>query len=469
MSDDFPGTEGRPVRVAVVGSGPAGFYTIAALFKQADFPLQVDLFDRLPTPFGLVRGGVAPDHPKIKGVIRVYDKLAGKDNFRFFGNVRIGRDLSVAELQEHYDQIVFATGNEAWRNLGIPGEDLAGVHSATEFVGWYNGHPDFRDLTFDLENARRVIVVGNGNVAMDVTRILAEDPKRLETTDIAEHALEVLRKSRVEEILILGRRGPAQAAFTNKEIKEIGGLSSADLIVDPADMELDGVTRRWMTEHTTSQMTKNVDYLTEHSRQEPKGAGKRVELRMLVSPVEFHESDGRLGSVVIEKNELFESEDGTPRPRGSGVRSVEEIQLSFSAVGYRGLPVPGVPFNERRGLLANQNGRIWDPDSEKAVTGLYTTGWAKRGPTGLIGSNVADANETVERMLEDLRCRHTQPTQKPDGQAIGALLKTRGVDRVTYADWRRLDAMELERGSKNGKIREKFTRIDEMMSALRED
>ena len=431
--------------------------------------MEVDLFDRLPTPFGLVRGGVAPDHQNIKAVTRVFDKLAAQESFRFFGNVQVGRDLSVEELQEHYDQIVFATGNEAARRLGIPGEELSGVHSATEFVGWYNGHPDFRDRDFDFESAERVIVIGNGNVAMDVTRILAKDPESLTATDIAEPALEALRKSRVKEILILGRRGPAQAAFTPKEIKEIGSLRCADLIVDPEDIELDAVTRQWMVDHETNRMKKNIDYLTETSRLSQAGADKRIELRMLVSPVEFRGSEGRLTAVEIEKNELFESEDGTPRPRGTGVRTVEEIQMAFSAVGYRGIPIPGLPLDDRRGVLTNRDGRIVDPDSGEPVAGLYTSGWAKRGPTGLIGSNVADAKHTVEQMLEDLHDRRIQPAPKPQQQAIDSLLETRGVDRVTFDDWQRIDAMELDRGRERGKIREKFTRVGEMMSALRTD
>ena len=467
MSDPSPDPIGRPARIAVIGSGPSGFYAIAALFKQADLAVEVDLFDRLPTPFGLVRGGVAPDHQNIKAVARVFNKLAADGRFRFFGNVLIGRDVTADDLIARYDQIIFATGNESERKLGIPGEELTGVHSATEFVGWYNGHPDFRDLTFDLESAERVVVVGNGNVSMDVTRILAKDPDDLAATDIAAHALEVLRRSQIREILILGRRGPAQAAFTPKEIQEIGSLTSAELVVDPEDMKLDPVTLKWMAEQTAPSIRKNIDYLTEKSLATPSPGSRRINLDLLVSPIEFIETDGRLSAVRLENNELYEAEDGTPRPRGTGIERVESIQMAFTAVGYRGVPIPGVPFDERKGTLANDGGRIVDSESGEVIPGQYVVGWAKRGPQGLIGSNVADAKETVERLLRDLAADRIPPTELDSRHAIVDLLSERGVDSVSFADWQRLDDLEIEAGEKRGKIREKLTRVDEMIEALR--
>ena len=466
MSETRPGTPDHPARFAIVGSGPAGFYAIAALFKQSEHSVTVDLFDRLPTPYGLVRGGVAPDHQNIKGVIRVYDRLAQQDNFRFLGNVMIGRDLTVPELDAHYDAIIYATGNESERLLSVPGEDLEGVFSATQFVGWYNGHPDFRHLEFDLAAAERVVVVGNGNVAMDVTRILGKEPDELASSDIADYALEELRRSRVREILILGRRGPAQAAFTPKEIKEVGSLTGADLIVDPAAMELDPLTIGWMETQSSSSPRKNVDYLTEKSREEPSGAKRRIYLNMLVSPTEFTGSNGQLESVTLEKNELYESEDGTPRPRGTGMASQEKVDLVFTAVGYRGIPLAGVPFNDRRGVLSNRDGRIFDPSSDSIVPHQYVVGWAKRGPTGLIGSNVADSNATVELVLEDLSAGRIEPAEIRDTGAILALLASRGVVRVSFEDWQRLDRVEVEAGENAGKIREKFTKVADMMAAL---
>ena len=467
MPHPVSATSGRVTRIAVVGSGPSGFYAIAALFKQEEHAVEVDLFDRLPTPYGLVRGGVAPDHQNIKAVIRIYDKLAQQDRFRFLGNVMVGRDLTLADLEAHYQAIVFATGNESERVLGIPGEDLEGVFSATQFVGWYNGHPDFRHLHFDLASSERVIVVGNGNVAMDVTRILAKNPDELASTDIADYALEELRRSRVREILILGRRGPAQAAFTPKEIKEVGSLEGVDLIVDPEAMELDAVTRNWMEGQTSKNRRQNLEYLTEKSSKAPSGAERQIYLHLLVSPTEFVGLTGKLESVRLEKNELYESEDGTPRPRGTGVESSEPIDLAFTAVGYRGVPIPGVPFDDRRGVFCNRNGRIFDPSSESIVLRQYVVGWAKRGPTGLIGSNVADAKETVELILEDLRNGKLEATGASDASAILRLLDERGVTRVSFSDWQQLDQIEQEQGQQAGKIREKFTRVEHMMTALR--
>ncbi len=466
MTDHALGTAERPVRIAVVGSGPSGFYAIAALFKQEEFAVEVDLFDRLPTPFGLVRGGVAPDHQNIKAVVRVYDKLAARPEFRFCGNVKIGVDLTVDALAEHYDQIVFATGNEGERLLRVPGENLPGVHSATAFVGWYNGHPDYRDLEFDLAGCRRALVVGNGNVSMDVTRILAQDPDELASTDIAIHALEALRESTIEEIVVVGRRGAAQAAFTNKEIKEIGALESADLRITAEDAALDELSTRWLDQHPeNSNARKNVEYLAEQAKRPPSGAAKRIELRLLVSPSEFIRQEGRLGAVRLERNELYEAGDGTPRPRGTGRCWTEDFQIAFTAVGYRGLPIPGVAFDEKRGVLANLGGRITD-ESGAIQPGRYVVGWAKRGPRGLIGSNVADSNETVSLMLEDLREGAFPAAAKPSREAIDRRLADDGLTVVSYDDWKRLDVAEVERGKAAGKVREKFTSVREMMDVL---
>jgi ferredoxin/flavodoxin---NADP+ reductase len=459
------GSAARPLRVAVVGSGPSGFYAAAALFKS-DLETRVDMFDRLPTPFGLVRGGVAPDHQKIKNVIRVYDKTASDPRFRFFGNVTVGRDLSVAELASHYDAVIYAVGNEADRPLGIPGEELEGVYSATEFVGWYNGHPDFQDRSFALDRARRVAVVGNGNVAMDVTRILAQDPDELHPTDITDEAVEALRASTVEEIVLLGRRGPAQAAFSPKEIKEIGDLPCADLIVDPAAMELDELSRSWMEGEPPS-TKKNVEYLTEVCRQQPTGARRRVLCRFLVSPVELLGEDGKLCAVRIEHNELVDGKDGAPRPRGTGRTEVIEADLLFKAVGYRGTALEGVPFDERNAIFPNVEGRIVDPASGAPLPGQYVVGWAKRGPTGLIGTNTADSQATVVSLLADVAGKTAPADPAKDPAAIEALLRERGVDFVSYADWQKLDRDEVARGERAGKVRLKYTDVEAMMNAVR--
>ncbi len=468
MSEQL-GTEARPLRVAVVGSGPSGFYAVHALFKarkKGGPAVAVDMFDRLPTPYGLVRGGVAPDHQSIKTVIKAYDKIAAEPGFRFFGNVMLGRDLQVADLLAHYDQIVYATGNESDRPMGIPGEGLAGVHSATEFVGWYNGHPDFRDRSFDLAEARRIAVVGNGNVAMDVVRVLARDPDELGDTDIADYALEALRASRVEEIFLLGRRGPAQAAFSPKEIKEVGTLSHADLVIPPAHMELDPLSRRWLAEKADRDAQKNVEYLAEKAREAPQGKPRRILCEFLVSPVEVVGEGGCVAGVRLERNALFEDKDGTPRPRGTGQTRTEPVQLVFKAVGYKGVPIPGVPFDNRSGTLPNRDGRLIDPETKSVLPRQYVVGWAKRGPSGLIGSNTADSAATVEQMLADVRGGATAPAPHPALDAIPALLLGRGVDAVTWADWQRLDQDEIGRGKGTGKIREKHTTVAEMMACI---
>ncbi len=461
------GSSERPLRVAVIGSGPSGFYAIAALFKADGVTADVDLFDRLPTPFGLVRGGVAPDHQKIKNVIRVYNRTALHDRFRFFGNVELGRDVSVEDLLRHYDQIVYATGNGSDRKMGVPGEELPGVHSATEFVGWYNGHPDYQDRSFDLASARRVAVVGNGNVAMDVTRILARNPDELAATDITAESLAALRESRVEEIVLLGRRGPAQAAFSPQEIKEIGSLDGVSLLVSEAEMDLDELSDAWLAEVAAPSARRNVNYLTAIAGAGA-GAGDRlVTCRFLVSPIDLQAGDdGRVSRVVIEKNELYAADDGTPRPRGAGEKETLDVDLVFKAVGYRGSPLPGVPFHERWGILPNHEGRLLTEPEGETVPGQYVVGWAKRGPTGLIGTNSPDSTATVRKMLEDIDgvTAPADPARAPE--RIVELLRERGVDFVTFDDWNRLNDEELRRGEARNKVREKYTDVESMMAAV---
>ncbi len=461
-----PGSAERPLRVAIVGSGPSGFYAAAALFKAEGLCVEVDMFDRLPTPFGLVRGGVAPDHQKIKNVIRVYNKTASHESFRFLGNVHIGRDIKVAVLSRHYDQVVWAIGNESDRRMNLPGEDLPGVHSATEFVGWYNGHPDFQHLDFDLAAAHSVAVVGNGNVSMDVARILAQPAEELAPTDITERALEALRKSSVEDIYILGRRGPAQAAFSPKEIKEVGSLEDCSLLVDKNDATLDELSSSWLEEHAPNSAKKNVAYLQEIAGTGTKDAKRRVHCRFLVSPVEFL-GDGRLEKVRIEHNELHPDDRGTPRPRGTGQSEELAVDLVFKAVGYRGVPLEGLPFREDWGIVPNEAGRVQTSADGDVLPSHYVVGWAKRGPSGLIGTNGPDSQATVEVMIEDLLAGKLVEAEAPDRDAILAALEAANVDPVSFADWQRLDADEVERGEKVGKVREKYTDVEAMMNSVR--
>ena len=463
------GSATNPLRVAVFGSGPAGFYAVGELLRQKDITITVDLFDRLPTPYGLVRGGVAPDHQKIKAVIRQYEKIANRPGFRFFGNVTFGEDLLLADVLAHYHQVLFATGAESDRQLGIPGEDLPGSDPATIFVGWYNGHPDYRDLQFDLSNVERVAVVGNGNVAMDVTRILARSIEELSITDIADYALEALKKSAVKEIYLLGRRGPAQAAFTNPEIRELSEMPITDLVVEPKDLELDEANKEFMEQATEPVHQRNMDILI---AQIPKGEGsaqRKIRARFFVSPVELYGTD-HVEGMKLEKNRLMKDDAGTLRARGTGeYEELPNIQMVFRSIGYKGHPLKDVPFDERGGIIPNDTGRVIDPETKAPIERLYVTGWIKRGPSGVIGTNKADAVETVQLMLEDFRSGQAPPDVQAvlaDGQAILALLTRKGVRSVSFPDWQYLDQIEVETGKKIGKPRKKMTTIKEMLTAL---
>ncbi|MFQ3661494.1 MAG: FAD-dependent oxidoreductase [Chloroflexaceae bacterium] len=458
MSEQL-GTPERPLRVAIVGAGPAGFYAAEALLKQKDLACRIDFFNRLPTPYGLVREGVAPDHQSIKSVTRVYDKLAAASNVRYFGNVTFGRDVLHADLRRHYDQIIYAVGAQSDRKMGIPGEDLQGSMPATIFVGWYNGHPDYRDLPIDL-SCERVLVVGNGNVAMDVTRILVSDPEELAKTDIADHALEVLRASKVREVVMLGRRGPAQAAFTNPELKEFGELPGVDVIVDPADLELDPLSEASLAEDKTA--AKNVEMLRAYAARGSTGAPRRIVMRFLVSPVEVIGKDGKVAAVRIERNRLVQAPDGSMRPKGTGVYETLECGMILRSVGYKGVPLPDVPYDEATGTIPNRGGRVIDPATGEPVPGEYVVGWAKRGPSGVIGTNKPDAAATVALMLEDV----PRLTPAPGDGDIESLLRERGVDFVSYADWKTLDTHETSRGAAQGRPRVKVTRVDEMMEII---
>jgi ferredoxin--NADP+ reductase len=459
------GTENNPLRVAIVGSGPAGFYAAEHLLKQESFTVEVDMFDRLPTPYGLVRAGVAPDHPKIKSVIRVYQKTAARPEFRFFGNVDVGTDVTVDELRDRYHAVLFAYGTSVDRQLGIPGEDLPGSRSATEFVNWYNAHPDFADSEFDL-SCERVVVIGNGNVAADVARMLALPREELETTDTADHAIEALANSGVKEIVVLGRRGPAQAAFTNPEVRELGEMTQADIVIDPAEMELDEISRAWVdSEDCDPTNRRNVEIFTEFSQREPEGKKQRIVLRFLASPVEL-QGDGKVERVVIGKNELVE-EDGSIRAKDTGERETIDCGLVLRSIGYRGVPIDGVPFDEKRGVIPNDHGRVQD-DSGEQVPGLYASGWVKRGPSGVIGTNKKDSQDTVDSLLADLESGNIPAAELAgDRDSIVALLNERKPDHITFEGWEAIDAAEVAKGEPLGRPRVKFCRVEEMVEASR--
>lgn len=460
------GTPAHPLRVAIIGSGPSGFYAAEHLQEQDGLEVQIDMYDRLPTPFGLVRGGVAPDHQKIKSVTRVYDKIAAHPEFRFYGNVEMGRDITHADLSAYYHAIIYAVGARTDRRMGIPREHLPGSHSATEFVGWYNAHPDFRSLGFDL-TSRSAAVVGNGNVAMDLARILASPREVLAQTDIAEHALHALEENGIREIHVLGRRGPAQAAFTNKELKELGELPGVDVVVDPADVELDPLSAAAVAATPNRTRDRNLELLREFSARPLTGAPRRIVLHFLVSPVEIIGSE-RVEGLAIVHNELYESEDGSIRPRPTDRRTTLPLGLVFRAIGYQGVPLPDIPFDAMRGVIPNRSGRIIDPVTDTPVEGEYVVGWIKRGPQGIIGTNKPDSQETVDMLLEDLGAGNLHKLEVPPRAVLERLLSERRRDFVSYEDWQLIDMLEQERGKAAGAPRVKFSRVEEMLHALQE-
>ena len=404
------GTQDNPLRVAVIGSGPSGCYAAGHLLKQKDMVVQLDMYDSLPTPWGLVRAGVAPDHPNIKSVTRVFEKTAAHPEYRFYGNVEIGRDVSHDDLLRHYHAVIYAVGAQTDKRMGIPGEDLPGSWAATEFVAWYNGHPDFRELEFDL-SCERAVVIGNGNVAMDCARMLAVPYDELAATDVADHSLEVLKDSNISEVVMLGRRGPAQAAFTNPELLELGELTAADVYVDRSDIEIDEASARAISVDGELTARKNVEILTEFAQREPSGKAKKVTLRFLVSPVEIRGTD-RVEEIEIVHNELYVDDAGVLRPRATERRETIECGLVLRSIGYRGVALPGVPFDERQGTIPNHEGQIMDPETGEFVVGEYCVGWIKRGPTGVIGTNKKDGQETAQHVLDD--AQHGK-TLKPRG------------------------------------------------------
>jgi ferredoxin--NADP+ reductase len=463
-----PGTAENPLRVAIIGSGPAGFYAADHLLSQKTLTIAVDMIDRLPTPFGLVRGGVAPDHQKIKSVTKVYDRIAAKPGFRFFGNVNFGTDMTHADLEQHYHAVIYAVGAQTDKRLDIPGEDLPGSHAATEFVGWYNGHPDYRHLEFDL-SAESVAVIGVGNVAMDVTRILARTQAELDETDIADFAQDALKHSHVKKIYVLGRRGPAQAAFTNPEIKELGEMEDADCIVDPSEVMIDEHSRTYLSSPDVDKKDiKNVDILTHYSQRGASGKTKQIIMRFLVSPVELIGTD-RVEAIKVVKNELYQTEKGEIRPRATDQYETIPVQLVFRSVGYQGVPLPDVPFYEKWGIIPNDKGRVLQAQgSSEQVIGDYVAGWIKRGPSGIIGTNKPDSIETANMLLEDVAAgKHWQPEKSLVD--VETLLQERHVRYVTYADWLTLDKLEQNRAEGTARPRVKFTRIDDMLDALLSD
>jgi ferredoxin/flavodoxin---NADP+ reductase len=435
------------LRVAVVGSGPAGFYAASALLA-ADLDVDVDLIERLPTPWGLVRLGVAPDHPNIKAVSRAFERTAAQPGFRFFGNVEVGRDVTHAELRGLYDAVVYSVGAQADRRLGIPGEDLPGSWAATEFVAWYNGHPDFQELEFDLSH-ERAVVIGNGNVALDVARMLALTPEELAPTDTTDAAIDAINGAGIREILVVGRRGPVQAAWTPVEVGELGELAGADVVVDPAQLELDAASAAEL-EAAAPTVKRSIEHLREYAARTPDGKPRRIVLRFLASPVTII-GEGKVEAIELVRNELVQG-----RAVATDERETVPCGIVFRSVGYRGVALPGVPFDDGSGTIPNEGGRV-EP-------GLYAAGWIKRGPSGVIGTNKKDATETIALLVEDGQAGKLPP--RGEG-TLEDLLSERGVDAILYAGWEAIDRAERGAGEPHGRPRIKLATWDDLLGAAR--
>jgi ferredoxin/flavodoxin---NADP+ reductase len=449
----------RPYHVAIVGSGPSGFFAAASLLKAADtsddIDMAVDMLEMLPTPWGLVRSGVAPDHPKIKSISKQFEKTADDPRFRFFGNVIVGEHIEAAELAEHYDAVIYAVGAQSDRALNIPGEDLPGSVAAVDFVGWYNAHPNFEQISPDLSGARAV-VIGNGNVALDVARILVTDPGELAQTDIADHALESLRPCGVEEVVIIGRRGPLQTAFTTLELRELADLEGVDVIVDPADLES-------ITDEDATAVGKvckqNIKVLRGYAGREPREGHRRMVFRFLTSPIEI-KGDGKVEQIVLGRNELITDQSGRVAAKDTGEREELPVQLVVRSVGYRGMPTRGLPFDDKSAIIPNTNGRVEGSRNE------YVVGWIKRGPTGVIGTNKKDSQDTVDTLVADLTgTKEDELADFPEDHADKLVdwLASRQPKLVTSAHWEIIDRHERAAGEPHGRPRVKLPSLAELL------
>jgi ferredoxin--NADP+ reductase len=449
----------RPYHVAIVGSGPSGFFAAASLLKAADsddhIDIAIDMLEMLPTPWGLVRSGVAPDHPKIKSISKQFEKIADDARFRFFGNVVVGEHISAAELAEHYHAVVYAIGTQADRPLNIPGEELPGSVAAVDFVGWYNAHPHFEAISPDLSGARAV-VIGNGNVALDVARILVTDPGVLAQTDIADHALESLRPGGVEEVVVIGRRGPLQTAFTTLELRELADLENVDVVVDPAALE-------GISDDDAAAVGKvckqNITALRGYAGREPRPGHRRIVFRFMTSPIEIA-GEERVEKIVLGRNELVSDDSGRVVAKDTGAREELPAQLVVRSVGYRGVPTPGLPFDEKSGTIPNTGGRVHGSRNE------YVVGWIKRGPSGVIGTNKKDSQDTIDTLIADLS--GADESELADFGAdhadkVADLLASRQPKLVTDAHWKMIDEHERSAGEPHGRPRVKLPNLARLL------
>ncbi|MDH6677080.1 ferredoxin--NADP+ reductase [Rhodococcus sp. LBL1] len=451
------------LRVAIVGSGPAACYAAIELTSRPR--VEVDMFDRLPTPYGLVRAGVAPDHPGTKGVADVFRSALSKRSVQCHFNVEVGQHVSHDELLQHHHAVIYAVGAASDRHLGVPGEDLPGSHAATEFVAWYNGHPDYADHTFDL-SGERAVIVGNGNVALDVARILVTDPDELAKTDIAQHAVDALRSSNIREVVIVGRRGPAQAAYTNPELIALGQMADVDIVVDPDEAILDSASRAWIDGPDSEPSEKlKVRQVEEFAKRTATDGRKRIVLRYLASPEEILGGE-RVEGIRLVRNELVADESGKLSAHATDRTETLETGLVLRSIGYKGVPVADLPFDDRRGVIPNENGRVIDPESGSPIHGVYVAGWIKRGPTGVIGTNKHCSAATVDLLLSDFASGLlTQPGH--DGEHLAQLIGERQPESIDFQGWQRIDKKERVLGAEDGRLRTKIVDLAAMLEAAR--
>jgi ferredoxin/flavodoxin---NADP+ reductase len=438
-------------RVAVLGAGPAGVYATEALLRYAGEVL-VDVVDGLPAPYGLVRYGVAPDHPRTQSIGVALGEVLSRPEVRFRGNVRVGADIGMDDLRDHFDAVVVATGAATDRHLGVPGEDLAGSVAATDLVAWYTGHPDSAADAFRLD-AETVVVAGAGNVAGDVVRMLARTADELRGTDVPDHVLAAFAASRVRDVHLVARRGPVQAKFTTRELRELGEMADADVLLDPADLELDDYSREQLP--TSPGARRNLEVLQRWADRRPQGRARRVHLHFRTQPVAILGAAGSVTGVRLERTRL----DAGGSAVGTGEVSEVDAGMVVRAVGYRSLPLAGLPFDERAGVVPHIDGRVVGDGT--ALSGTYVAGWAKRGPTGVIGTNKHDARETVRTLLADRPA--LPPAPHGDPADIDRLLADRGVQVVDWAGWCRIDEAERELGRRRGRDRVKIADRAELL------
>ncbi|RZK95616.1 MAG: 4Fe-4S dicluster domain-containing protein [Rhodococcus sp. (in: high G+C Gram-positive bacteria)] len=448
------------LRVAIVGSGPSACYAAEELLSQNGGAVEISVFEKLPTPFGLIRFGVAPDHQGTKSVAKMFQKTASHKNLDFYLNVEVGRHISHEELLEHHDAVIYAVGAPGDQKLGIPGEELPGCHSATEFVAWYNGHPDHADRKFDL-SGERAVIIGNGNVALDVARVLVSDPAALVRTDIAQHALEALAESNIKEVVVVGRRGPAQAAFTNPELLGLGLLPDVDVTAPAGEVELDEHTQAILASHPDPIAELKARLVAEHSIDRSPSAARRIALRFLLSPMQIRGTE-RVAGVRFARNELISGADGSLAAMPTASLEDFECGLILRSVGYRGVPVAGFPVSGSRATLKNAGGRVLDSRSGAPIPGVYTAGWIKRGPSGVIGTNKKCASETIANLLEDFHAGCLASPQRDRGH-LRDLVCDRQPEAFDYAGWKAIDSHERRTGRASGRPRVKLVDTRQML------